>query len=74
MNAYDEEKAGETALGVAAHGEYPEIVGLLLRHAASPDIPGCMGVTARERAKSRSDEDGQKIFALFEPQRVAGAG
>jgi ankyrin repeat protein len=74
VNAHDHEKAGETALGVAARGEYPEIVELLLRHGASPDIPGWMGVTARERARSRTDEDGQRIFALFQPQGVAGAG
>ena len=74
VNAHEHEKAGETALGVAARGEYPEIVGLLLRHGASPDIPGWMGVTARERVKNRTDEDGQKIFALFEAQGVAGVG
>ena len=74
VNAHEPEKAGETALGVAARGEYPAIVELLLRHGANPDIPGWMGVTARERAKSRTDRDGQEIFALFKPQEAGGGG
>jgi ankyrin repeat protein len=69
VNAHDQDRAGETAVGVAALGNYPEMVELLLQRGANPDIPGWMGLTARLRATRRTDEDGRKILALIECYR-----
>ncbi|MEW5788211.1 MAG: ankyrin repeat domain-containing protein [Pseudomonadota bacterium] len=66
VNACDFERIGDSPLAVAARGEYPEMVELLLTHGADPDIPGWMAITARLRAKTRKDEDGQEILALIE--------
>jgi len=66
VNAHDQDRAGETAIGVAARGHYPEMVELLLQHGANPDISGWMGLTARLRAAHRTDEDGKSILALIE--------
>jgi ankyrin repeat protein len=71
VNANEEEKIGETALSLAAQGAYPEIVELLLRHGANPDIPGWMGITAQDRAQKRKDENGVKINALLTRYRSA---
>jgi ankyrin repeat protein len=66
VNANDEAHIGETPLCVAAQGNYPEMVELLLRHGANPDISGWMGFTARVRAQRRTDEDGKEISAVIE--------
>jgi ankyrin repeat protein len=71
VNAHEEEKIGETPLSLAAQGNYPEIVELLLRNGADPDISGWMGLTARIRAQRRTDEEGKKISLLLEQFKPA---
>jgi ankyrin repeat protein len=66
VNLYLEGLIGETPLNLAARGNYPEVVELLLRHGADPDIPGWMMKTARIRAHERRDDEGRKIAALIE--------
>ncbi|MES2151455.1 MAG: ankyrin repeat domain-containing protein [Pseudomonadota bacterium] len=66
VNRHDEEMIGETPLCLAVQGDSPEIVGLLMAHGAIADIPGWMGLTARVRAKKRSDENGKIIAAMLE--------
>lgn len=69
VNLHDEEAIGDTALCIAAQGAYPEMVDLLLRHGADPDITGWMQLSARTRAHARTDSDGVKIAALIERYR-----
>ena len=69
VNAHESEKARDTPLAEATRGKYPEMVELLLKNGADPDVPGWMAITARLRAQSRKDEDGQKISALIESYR-----
>lgn len=69
VNANEEELIGETALCLAAQQDYPEMVELLLKHGANPDIPGWMQLTARVRAHQRRDDDGRKILELIEHYR-----
>lgn len=71
VNANDDGKIGETALSLAAQGGYPEIVELLLKHGANPDIPGWMSITARHRAQKRKDAEGSQINALLNRYRPA---
>jgi ankyrin repeat protein len=66
VNRYEDEKIGETALCFAVQQDYPEMVELLMKHGADPDIPGWMGQTARYRAYKRKDEDGKKICSILE--------
>lgn len=66
VNLHDAEMIGETALSLAVRKDYPEMVELLLRHGADPDIAGWMSLTARSRAKARKDDDGSKIAILIE--------
>lgn len=74
VNAHDESRAGETALCLAAQTDYPEMVELLLRHGADPDIIGWVGLTARLRARRRSDDDGRKISAMIDKYRPEKPG
>jgi hypothetical protein len=62
----DEDMIGETALSLAVQRDYPELVKLLLKHGANPDITGWMQQTARSRAHQRKDPDGAKIVMLIE--------
>ncbi|MBX3628054.1 MAG: ankyrin repeat domain-containing protein [Rhizobacter sp.] len=66
VDAHQAELIGETALCQAARKSYPELVELLLKHGANPDLPGWMNISARIRAQDRKDEEGQKIAALIE--------
>jgi len=66
VNLHDAEHIGETPLSFAAQSEYPEMVELLLRSGADPDIKGWMAQTARSRANKRKDPDGAQIAALIE--------
>jgi hypothetical protein len=66
VDAHQEELIGETALCQAARQSYPELVELLPKHGANPDIPGWMQISARIRANSRKDEEGKEIAALIE--------
>jgi ankyrin repeat protein len=66
VNSHDEEHIGETPLCYAAQSDYPELVELLLRKGADPDITGWMAITARIRAARRNDDEGKKISALIE--------
>jgi ankyrin repeat protein len=66
VNLHDEDMAGETALALAAQRDYPEMVELLLKHGADPDIKGWMAQTARIRAHGRRDSEGIKIATLIE--------
>lgn len=66
VDAHQEELIGETALCQAARQSYPELVELLLKHGADPDLPGWMNISARIRAQGRKDEEGKKIAALIE--------
>ena len=65
IDAHDEEMIGETPLCIAAQRDYPEMVELLLRHGADPDITGWMANTARSRADRRKDEEGRQIASLI---------
>ena len=65
VNLFDAERIGETALCVAAQSGYPEMVELLLRNGADPDIKGWMGQTARSRAKKRKDPEGREIAGMI---------
>ncbi|WP_199100598.1 ankyrin repeat domain-containing protein [Dyella sp. ASV21] len=65
VNAHELAKVGETPLSVAVQGDYPEIVELLMRYGADPDITGWMGHTARGRANARKDEDGVAISLIL---------
>lgn len=71
VNANEEGKIGETALSLAAQGDYPELVELLLMHGANPDIPGWMSITARHRAQKRKDAEGAQINELLDRYRPA---
>ena len=66
---HDQEMIGETPLNLAVRKDYPEMVELLLRSGADPDIAGWMGFTARIRAQQRRDENGASIAALVEKYR-----
>jgi ankyrin repeat protein len=66
VDLHNDEIAGETALSLAARRNYPELVELLLKHGADPDVPGLMQQTARMRAHQRRDTEGLKIAALIE--------
>ena len=66
VNRHDEEMIGETPISLAVQVNSAEIVELLMTHGANADIPGWMGLTARMRAKQRSDENGRIIAALLE--------
>ena len=65
-NLHDEEMIGETPLNLAVRKDYPEMVELLLRGGADPDIAGWMGFTARIRAHERRDDEGARIAELVE--------
>lgn len=69
VNANDEQSAGETALADAVRKGCPEIVELLLRKGADPDITGGMANTARLRAEWRNDGAGRQIAALIRKYR-----
>ncbi|MDB5848421.1 MAG: hypothetical protein JWP29_2173 [Rhodoferax sp.] len=71
VNGNDEESIGETPLALAVGRDNPEMVELLLKHGADPDITGWMANTARDRAVRRQDEDGRKIAALIQQNRPA---
>lgn len=66
VNSNDEAYIGETPLCYAAQTDFPELVELLLRHGADPDIGGWMGQSARSRAAQRRDDEGRRISALIE--------
>jgi ankyrin repeat protein len=66
VDANDEAMIGETALSIAVQRNRSDIVELLLRHHANPDINGWMGRTARSRASRRNDEDGKRNRDLIE--------
>ncbi len=65
VNANEEEKIGETPLCEAVKCDSPELVALLLDYGADPDLPGWMGLTARARAKQKSDGAGHVILELL---------
>lgn len=71
INSNDEQHIGETPLCYAAKTDHPELVELLLRKGADPDIPGWMGNTARTRASKRKDDTGKKISELIERYKPA---
>ena len=66
IDAHQEDLIGETALCQASRKSYPELIELLLKHGADPDVPGWMQQSARIRAHARRDEEGRKISALIE--------
>jgi ankyrin repeat protein len=65
VNAHQEERIGETPLSLAVQNTHPEMVELLLRHGADPDIPGWMCLTARDRALQRQRPAGLRMQALI---------
>ena len=69
IDIHNPELIGETPLGLAVQHDYPEMVELLLRHGADPDIKGWMANTARSRAERRKDEEGQQMAALIRQHR-----
>lgn len=71
INSHDEQHIGETPLCYAAKKDLSELVELLLRKGADPDIPGWMANTARTRAAKRRDDVGKKISELMERYKSA---
>ena len=66
VNAHDEARIGSTALHIAAANGTPEMVQLLLQYGADPNIPGGMGLTARDQAEGRKRPDGIRVQELLE--------
>jgi len=73
IDIHNPELIGDTPLGLAVRRDYPEMVELLLRHGADPDIKGWMANTARSRADRRKDDEGRQIAALIRGFRPAGS-
>ena len=71
VDLHHDAMAGDTPLNVAARGACPGIAELLLRQGADPDVPGWMRITARMRARERTDSAGKAIAALIELYKPA---
>ena len=71
IDIHNPELIGETPLGLAVRRDYPEMVELLLKHGADPDIKGWMANTARSRADHRKDDEGRAISALIRKYKPA---
>jgi ankyrin repeat protein len=65
VNAHQEDRIGETPLSLAVRKTHPEMIELLLRNGADPDIPGWMCITARDRALERKRPAGLRMQALI---------
>jgi len=65
VNAFDEERIGNTALHCAVFSGTCQAVELLLKAGANPNIPGWMGVTAMYKAEKRDDDEGKRMVALL---------
>jgi len=74
-NLKDESRIGDTPLSEAAPVCTLEMAKLLTDAGADPRIPGWMQLTALDRAKDRTDEEGQRVFAHLKEtaQRLSGA-
>lgn len=56
VNSHDEARIGDTALAAVVDSGFLDIVQLLLKHGADPDIPGWMQLTARNRAQRNGEK------------------
>jgi Ankyrin repeats (3 copies) len=65
VNRNCEAKIGETPLGLVADRCSLEVARLLVDAGADPTIPGCMAITALDRATERTDDEGKAVAALL---------
>ena len=65
VNAHDESKAGNTALGGIADDASLDMVEILVQAGSNPKIRGWMQLNALDRANQRTDKEGPKIFLLL---------
>ncbi|MGQ5525510.1 ankyrin repeat domain-containing protein [Chitinimonas sp. PSY-7] len=65
VNARHEETNSNTPIAMAAEGDYPELVSLLLSFGADPYIEGWMGLNACHRAEMNKSEAGSEIRSIL---------
>ena len=65
VNRHCEDRIGETPLSLVADTCSLEVAQLLIDAGADPTIQGWMGLTALDRAASRTDEEGKAVHALL---------
>jgi ankyrin repeat protein len=66
VNARDEARIGDTALGEVAGNCSYEMARLLVDAGADPSIRGWMQLNALDQAKRRKRADGPRVYALLE--------
>ncbi len=69
VNAHDEPRIGNTPLRDVADQCSLAVATLLVDAGADPRIPGWMQLTALHKAGKRTDQEGQRVYALL--KRVA---
>jgi len=65
VNARDEERIGNTALGEVAGKCSPGVADFLVTHGADPTIEGWMRLTALDRATRRTRPEGRRVLAIL---------
>jgi len=65
VNAHEEEKIGETPLGLVAESCSFEMAQTLIDSGADPTIPGWMAITALDRSAERETPEGKRVHKLL---------
>jgi len=65
VNAHEEEKIGETALGQVAESCTFDMAKTLIDAGADPTISGWMWLTAVDRCAEREEPEGKKVYRLL---------
>jgi ankyrin repeat protein len=65
VNAREVDKIGETPLGTVAASCSYDVAEVLVKAGADPTIPGWMHITALDRAKERTKEEGKRVYELL---------
>ena len=65
VNAHDEPRIGNTPLRDVADQCSLAVAALLVDAGADPRIPGWMQLTALHKAEKRTDQEGQRVYALL---------